>query len=621
MSRLEFANPVATWQADHLSGVEEAVRRVETTQRQGLYVAGIIRYEAGPAFDPALKAHSLPSLPLVWFAAFNQPAAAAPAASESKIAEPQLRTAHSDYKRNVRTALEHIRQGNIYQVNYTVRADLQIEGDPYSIWRNLCDAVPVPHAAYIDTGDSQILSLSPELFLRKRGSLIETQPMKGTAPRNPSWIEDEQARLALERSAKDRAENIMIVDLMRNDLSRICKAGSVHVAELCRAYRFPTVHQMTSTVRGELAAGVSLFDIFKAAFPPGSVTGAPKVRATEIIRELEPESRGIYCGSICLFYPSGDFICNVAIRTLESSLHPSSLILHPFTLGLGSGIVIDSDPELEWQETLVKSRFSQAKPQTFGLFETFRYTPGAGQVSPPFTGGQGGVNPAGTEKGRRAGLSIADSSSDDSSEMRNPAGTFRNLHSHLMRLKRSCDYFSRPFPLRKILRTLRDAKPSLGDSPHRVRLELSREAEITLRLVDENLSWPADGVTLLLSEIRLDPADPRLYHKTTDREEKYTALKHAENLGAHEVLFLNTRGELCEGAISNIFLNINGEWLTPALSCGLLPGVWRDNQLKSGRAREAFLTLDDLRRAGQILVGNSVRGEAKVQQVIYPNIP
>lgn len=578
VTRHDFAGAVDTWQADRLSGVEEAVRRVETAQRQGQYVAGVIRYEAGPVFDPAIKSNRLSTEPLVWFASFDKPIDVTAADTVCTIDKPRLRISHADYTRCVHTALEHIHAGNIYQVNYTVRADLRLAGEPYVIWRMLCDAAPAPHAAFIDTGTAQIISLSPELFLRKRGSLLETQPMKGTAARKPSWCEDEQARVALEQSAKNRAENIMIVDLMRNDLSRICRADSVHVAELCRAYRFPTVHQMTSTVCGELQPEVSLFDILKATFPPGSVTGAPKIRATEIIRELEPEPRGLYCGSLCLFLPNGDFTCNVAIRTLESCAVPQ--YEHEseteqghcrFVLGIGSAIVADSDPDSEWQETLVKARFSQAKVETFRLFETFRFVPGLG---------------------------------------------FRNLHSHLMRLKHSCDYFSRSFPLRRMLHALRDLKPALGDAPHRVRLELSRAGMVTLHLIDENLSWPAAGVTLLLSDTRLDPDDPRLYHKTTDRAEKYAALKHAKSCGAHELLFMNSRGELCEGAISNIMLYINGEWLTPALSCGLLPGVWRENQLKSGRAREAILTLDDLQRADKVLVGNSVRGEGQVARII-----
>jgi para-aminobenzoate synthetase/4-amino-4-deoxychorismate lyase len=404
----------------------------------------------------------------------------------------------------------------------------------------------------------------------------------------------------------------MIVDLMRNDLSRVCRAGTVRVAELCRAYRFPTVHQMTSTVQGELKANVTAYDIFRAAFPPGSVTGAPKVRATEIICDLEPEPRGIYCGSIGLFYPNGDFDCNVAIRTLESnyhsskslaeetkessSVHPSSRIPHPFLLGLGSGIVIDSDPPSEWRETLVKSKFARQQPQEFGLFETFRYIPDLSMA-------------------RRAGLSSGGSRTQVNSDSRNPAGIFHNLHSHLRRLKHSCDYFSRPFPLRKILLTLRNLKLTLGDKPHRVRLEL-RDEEIALRLIDEHLSWPDEGINLLISETRLDPDDPRLYHKTTDRREKYEALQIAQSRGAHEVLFRNTRGELCEGAISNILLKIDGHWLTPALASGLLPGVWRGQQLKSGRCREAILTLDDLSRADEILMGNSVRGEGRVINIL-----
>ena len=247
----------------------------------------------------------------------------------------------------------------------------------------------------------QIVSLSPELFIRKRGNVLESQPMKGTARREPSWVADEAARLALSRDEKNRAENVMIVDLVRNDLGRICKMGSVTVPELWHVDRFPTVHQMTSLVRGEVREDVSLFDIFAALFPPGSVTGAPKIRAMQVIADLEPEPRGIYCGTIGLFFPNGDFECNVAIRTIQCdgrrgglSLRnppvsdvPSSLT-HPCVLGLGSGIVADSDPESEWQETLLKGNFVTQRPLDFLLYETIRY-----EVSPPLQRGglRGGI--------------------------------------------------------------------------------------------------------------------------------------------------------------------------------------------------------------------------------------
>ncbi|MBL0061107.1 MAG: anthranilate synthase component I family protein [bacterium] len=217
----------------------------------------------------------------------------------------------------------------------------------------------------------KIVSLSPELFPERDGNRLISKPMKGTASRQPSWDADEAARIALHNSEKDRAENTMIVDLMRNDLGRICETGSVRTRDEYFVERFPTVHQMTTTVVGDLREDVSLFEIFKASFPAGSITGAPKVRASQIIQDIEPTPRGIYCGSIGLFYPGGDFVCNVAIRTLEIN---GSIA----TLGIGSGIVADSNPDREWEEVLLKSKFLERRPQIFGLYEAFRYIPEVG---------------------------------------------------------------------------------------------------------------------------------------------------------------------------------------------------------------------------------------------------
>jgi para-aminobenzoate synthetase/4-amino-4-deoxychorismate lyase len=404
----------------------------------------------------------------------------------------------------------------------------------------------------------------------------------------------------------------MIVDLVRNDLGRICQMGSVTVPELWRVDRFPTVHQMTSLVRGELREDVSLFDIFAALFPPGSVTGAPKIRAMQIISEVEAEPRSIYCGTIGLFFPNGDFECNVAIRTIQRMkaeggrmksneappLHPSSFILHPSLLGLGSGIVADSDPETEWRETQLKGEFVTLQPRDFILYETIRYD----------------------------------------QRMKAEDSSLLDLHLHLRRLRQSCLYFGHPFPLHEIIEHLRELQTTLGDVPARIKLDLKIDpfssfkfqvssfsdssliphpsSLIETHVIRENLSWPTDGMTVMLSDLRLDPEDFRLYHKTNLRPEKYEELEKARALGATEVLFLNTRGELCEGALSNLALKINGEWRTPALHCGLLPGTWREKQLASGRLREAVLTLDDLRRAEEIRMGNAVRGEGKVIRVI-----
>ena len=597
--RFVFGRPLETWQATRIDDVFTAVERVSLAQRSGCHVVGFLSYESAPAFDPVMVTPPTGDLPFAWFAAFDSPLLEAPTSVHARpqTPYPSFLTEEAAYVSAVRRALAHIRAGDIYQVNYTVRAALEI-ADPYALFQSLLAAAPMPHASYLDTGQVQLVSLSPELFLRRRANILESRPMKGTARREPSWLADEAARIALSRDEKNRAENVMIVDLVRNDLGRICRMGSVSVPELWRSDRFPTVHQMNSLVRGELREGVSLFEIFAALFPPGSVTGAPKIRAMEIIADLEPQPRGTYCGTIGLFFPDGDFECNVAIRTVETHASPSAL--KSSILGLGSGIVADSDPETEWHETQLKGKFVTLQPRDFILYETIRFD----QVKPEVDG-------QANESGRA------------SPHLPRPS-SYQDLHSHLRRLRQSCLYFGKSFPLREIIRHLRELKSELGNSPARVKLDLqitSGTPDSTLFLIKthvirENLSWPADGMKVMLSGLRLDPEDFRLYHKTNLRPEKYEELEKARALGASEVLFLNTRNELCEGALSNLVLKIDGEWLTPALSCGLLPGTWREKQLACGRLREAILKLEDLYRAEEIRMGNAVRGETRVIEII-----
>ncbi|MCC6475882.1 aminodeoxychorismate synthase component I [bacterium] len=560
---LAFGTPLAQWFVASPTDLRQALARVEQAQRDGYFVSGFLSYEAARAFDPVHQSNEPGTLPLAWFAAYRAPESPMEGRQEFSLSRPKIAIEREDYLKQVRLAQAHIAKGDIYQVNFTARAKSDFSGDAWSAFCSLSRAVPVPYSAYLDLGSHQLLSLSPELFLERRGNTLLSRPMKGTAPRKPAWADDEAARAALSHSEKDRAENIMIVDLVRNDIGRVCKTGSVHVSELCKVERHPTVHQMTSLVAGELREGVTLWEIFAATFPPGSVTGAPKIRAMEIIVDLETSPRGIYCGSICLFMPGGDFVCNVAIRTLE-------LCGNTTTLGIGSGIVSDSNPEREWDEVLLKSRFAEERPKEFALYESFRYVPGV---------------------------------------------PFQSLRSHLRRLKHSCDYFSRPFPIQSIKRALREVKNSLGDQPNRIRLDIEEEKAIC-RLIPEELAWPEDGVIVMLANTRVSPEDARLYHKTTLRPEKYVLREKAKLLGAQECIFVNTRGEFTEGTIANYSFKVDDKWITPSLACGLLPGVWRSAKIESGGVHEGIVRLDELSRVQEIHIGNSVRGEQRVIEII-----
>jgi para-aminobenzoate synthetase/4-amino-4-deoxychorismate lyase len=351
--------PVASWEALRLAEVLEALARVEEAQGEGLTVVGAITYEAAAAFDQTLATHDpVPGAPLAWFAAFDgllPSSAASLAGGAAQARSPRPREQCDSFVASVRRILERIAAGDVYQVNLTLQADVALPGDSgpdaWPLYLALRRATRAPHAAYLGWGTRRVLSLSPELFLRRRGRVIESAPMKGTAARGRDSVRDTAVWRWLSQDPKARAENVMIVDLMRNDLGRVCLPGSIRVPALWTVSPHPTVFQMTSLVRGELRPGVSLTDILAATFPPGSVTGAPKVRAMEIIRELEAEPRGLYCGTLGIFHPGGDFDLSVAIRTLEVPADG------PARLGLGAGIVADSNPHAEWEETLLKGRF------------------------------------------------------------------------------------------------------------------------------------------------------------------------------------------------------------------------------------------------------------------------
>jgi para-aminobenzoate synthetase/4-amino-4-deoxychorismate lyase len=351
--------PRDSWAALQLGEVLDALARVEEAQAEGLTVVGAIVYEAAAAFDQKLATHDpAPGAPLAWFAAYDgflSSLARSLNGGAVQALRPRPREQRDSFVSGVRGILARIADGEVYQVNLTLQADVQLPGDSvHDAWPlhlALRRATRAPHAAYLGWGAQRVLSLSPELFLRRRGRVIESAPMKGTAARGRDRVRDAAMGRWLSRDPKTRAENVMIVDLMRNDLGRVCRHGSIGVPALWTVTAHPTVFQMTSLVRGELRPGVSLTDILAATFPPGSVTGAPKVRAMEIIREIEAEPRGLYCGTLGIFHPGGDFDLSVAIRTLEVPADG------PARLGLGAGIVADSDPHAEWEETLLKGRF------------------------------------------------------------------------------------------------------------------------------------------------------------------------------------------------------------------------------------------------------------------------
>jgi para-aminobenzoate synthetase/4-amino-4-deoxychorismate lyase len=397
--------------------------------------------------------------------------------------------------------------------------------------------------------------------------------MKGTRPRGSDRGQDIDLGYELVRSEKDRAENLMIVDMVRNDLGRVCLTGSVHVPALFALEPYGTVWQMSSTVAGDISPHTSLLDIMAATFPGASVTGAPKHHTMEIIRELESEPRGVYTGTVALFLPGGDFTCNLAIRTIA---HREGRCV----LGVGSGVVWDSDAEEEYEETLTKAAFvfrddfvsQEAAASKQGLFETLR----------------------------------AEAAPDG-------APSCPDLDDHLTRMASSAASLGLPFDRNLAIETLRSTAPLSAALV--LRLDLSPRGQFSVRTRPVP-SFPPEPARVLLSPFRTDPADPLLRHKVSNRPLYDREHSRALELGLFDAIFLNTADHVTEGAITNIFARIAGQWFTPPLADGLLPGIWRTRFMAQTGAVERSLTLVDLAQADEIILGNSVRGPVRVGEIL-----
>jgi para-aminobenzoate synthetase/4-amino-4-deoxychorismate lyase len=458
----------------------------------------------------------------------------------------------------------HIAAGDVYQVNFTFRQHARFSGDADACLVDLARAANAPYGAFVDIGRYALVSLSPELFFTLEDGVITSVPMKGTAARELSFPADELAAGRLRACEKNRAENVMIVDMVRNDIGRLARAGTVRVPALFDVQRHPTVWQMTSTVTGR--TGAPLSEIMRAMFPPASITGAPKARAMEIISELETSPRGIYTGAIGFVGPAGaggiraQF--NVAIRTLTIDRE-----LGRAEYGTGGGIVWESVAADEWLECEAKTRvLTQAAP-LFHLLETLRWDPVG-------------------EPGREGGYVL--------------------LEAHLERLRQSAAYFQFDYRPSAARESLFEFSKTLPPMPQRVRLLVDRNGRCeceSFPLAEDD----AGRVRLALAPTPVQTSDVFLYHKTTVRG-VYDAAVAACPPAADDVLLFNTHGELTETCIANVCLCLDGEWWTPPVSAGLLPGTYRAQLLAEGHIQERVLTLDDLSRATAIAVINSVRG-------------
>jgi len=573
-----FEHPVEIIRADRPEEVEAALNALSAALSRGLHAAGFFSYELGYLLEPRLVGLLPPDrkVPLLWFGLYSAPRELTGAEvqewlNEEAIGNPTLgELAHSwdsaSYLKRFEEVQSNIRSGDIYQLNLTFKAKFNLQGSPLALYRDLRLKQRVAYAGLVDTGDVTILSASPELFIKQEGRLIETRPMKGTAPRAGTLEADAAVRDVLSKDVKNRAENLMIVDLMRNDLGRIADLGSVDVTDLFTVETFKTLHQMTSGVTAELKPGIGIVEILKAIFPPGSITGAPKIRAMELIREFETEARGVYCGAIGRFSPDGTALLNVAIRTTVIDRRGAG------EMGIGSGIVADSDGVKEYAECLLKMKFLTDPVRRFELIETMLHEPGKGIWLRGY---------------------------------------------HLARLAASAAYFDFVFDARKVYDAIEDAIAAQSKERLRVRLLLDEDGGVTVTATPQPATANDAVMRYVISDTRLNSSDLFLYHKTTRRDLYDREWKHyADTLGADEVIYINESGELAEGSRTTIFLERDGKLLTPHLAAGVLPGTLRAALIDDGKATEARLTIQDLNGPGEIYLGNSVRGLVRAEPLV-----
>jgi len=539
-----YREPADIVQAWRLDEVRPTLERLRGETREAV---GFLGYEAGHAFEPKLAALGAETngRPLLWFGLFGAAETVdldrLPQADGAWAGQPRPRVERQAYVEAAETVLAHILDGDVYQANLTFEAEVATAGHPLALYAALRRRARAGWGGVVFTGTHWLLSFSPELFFTLEAGRLTARPMKGTAP--PDGDPE-----ALRADPKQRAENLMIVDLLRNDLSRVAARGSVEVPRLFEVERYPTVQQMTSTVTATLREGLGAIDVLEAIFPCGSITGAPKIRAQEILNGLERRPRGVYTGSIGRLAPDGDAAFNVAIRTLVLRDGESRA-----RIGLGSGIVADSAPAAEWLECLAKGAFVETD-RRFDLIETMRFDPEEG---------------------------IAE------------------LERHLARMKRSAEALGFAFDRHHARNELQAATFALRGA-RRLRLLLSRSGALAIETRPLPPA-PAEPVRVALAPLPVDPSDFRLRHKTSDRR------FYDEARGdAFEAVFVDPDGFVTEGSFTNVFVERGGRLLTPPLARGLLPGILRERLIEEGRALEADLEEDDLRDG--FLIGNSLRG-------------
>ncbi|MCD6312072.1 MAG: aminodeoxychorismate synthase component I, partial [Elusimicrobia bacterium] len=564
-----FKNPVKVLELKNPSKVSEFFALLEEYSKK-YYAAGFMSYELGYVFENCFGVMPRGALfrrggkrffPLALFGIYEKPGIRdvpkiiRGGKKDYRIKKLKLNVSKKEYLLSVRKIKRHIRAGDIYQADYTMKYKFGFEGNAADFYEELKKKQKAPYAAYLDFGDTKIISLSPELFFSKKGRKITVRPMKGTARRGFDNGSDRERADFLFNDEKNRSENLMIIDLMRNDLGRIALPGTVSVKKMFEVEKYDTLFQMTSTVKSVLRRKLSFYDIIKNIFPSGSVTGAPKIRSMEILRKLEAEPRNVYTGAVGFLSPGGKAVFNVPIRTVLLRGGRGEM-------GVGSGIVYDSGPSEEYDECVLKADFLTKERKEFCLIETLLFD-----------------------------------------------NKFKNISAHLSRLRQSAAYFGFKFDAKKIKAALSRKTRGLSRGRWKIRVLLSENGNLSLGA--ERAPEISGALKLMFSSKKVDSSDRFLYHKTTERRLFDTELVRARKKVFFDIVFVNEKGLVTEGAVTNIYAEKRGVIYTPPVSCGLLRGTIRRRLLARGKIKEKNLYPRDLRTADAIYVSNAVIGFRK----------
>lgn len=556
---ITFTNPLKTIVAYTIDEIFPSFQLIQEAVEQGYYAAGYISYESAPAFDKAFCVNQNPNMPLLWFGLFSEPVHQSlntqGTYTNSKWTPNVTREQYDSAIASIRSLIE---DGDTYQTNYTIRLDSNFSGDDIAFFNQLKHAQSSNYCAYINTGEFSILSASPELFFHLKDCQITTRPMKGTIARGKTAAEDKEKAKWLYESTKNRAENVMIVDLLRNDLSIIAEQGSVQVPKLFDIEHYPTVHQMTSTITANVKPNTTFFDLFKALFPCGSITGAPKISTMEIISKLETAPRDVYCGAIGYIAPTQEAIFNVPIRTVVINQETGIA-----TYGVGGGITWDSTASGEYEEVLTKASLLDQEKPNFELLESMLLT----------------------------------------------NGEIYLLAEHLNRLEASSNFFGFPFNRHEIGTALGNLTKKYSEGNFKVRLLMAQSGQLSIE--SQPIFDPAGHKVVKLAKGPISKKNVYYYHKTTHRD-VYDKFKQAD---VFDVLLWNEDKELTEFTNGNIVVEIDGMQYTPPIHCGLLAGTFRERLLKEEIVQEKVLSISDLESCTKVWFINSIRKWVEVELI------